>query len=120
MRIWLIPMALPVLLAACAPTPERPPEQGDRFAFRTAHSPYAAAICIARNARGRSGTAAEERTVGDSSTEVVVRAQGGATLAVARIDNDGTFSKASVHVTPAVRADRAGFARQLMQGCDAG
>ena len=108
---------LGLLAAGCAPTPERPVDQGDRFTFRTAHTPYAAAICIARNARGRAGTRAEERTVGDSSTEVVVRASGGEALAVARVDNDGTFSKASVLVTQAVRAEREGFARQLMQGC---
>jgi hypothetical protein len=33
------------------------------------------------------------------------------------VDNDGTFSNASVLVTSAVRSDRDGFARQLMQGC---
>lgn len=110
-------IVLALAVAACAPTPERPPDQGDRFAFRTAHTPYSAAICIARNMRGRSGMSAEERTVGGSSTEVVVRAQGGEILAVARVDDDGTFSRASVLVTPAVRSDRAGFARQLMQGC---
>lgn len=106
-----------LLFAGCAPTPERPPDRGDRFTFRTAHTPYAAAICIARNARGRAETTAEERTVGSSSTEVIVRARGGEALAVARVDNDGTFSKASVLVTPAVRSDRDGFARQLMHGC---
>jgi hypothetical protein len=105
-----------LLAAACAPAPERA-DPGDRFAMRTAHTPYAAAICIARNARGGAGRTAEERTVGESSTEVVVRAGNGETLAIARIDNEGTFSRASVLVTPAVRADREGFARRLMAGC---
>ena len=108
---------LALLAAGCAPTPERSADQGDRFTFRTAHSPYAAAICIARNARGGAGNTAQERTVGDSSTEVIVRARDGEALAVARVDNDGTFSNASVLVTSAVRSDRDGFARQLMQGC---
>ncbi len=121
MRTSLAPIAaaglLALLFSGCAPTPERAPDQGDRFTFRTAHTPYSAAICIARNARGRAGTTAEERTVGDSSTEVIVRVRGGEALAVARVDNDGTFSNASVLVTAAVRSDREAFARQLMQGC---
>lgn len=108
---------LALLFSGCAPTPERAPDQGDRFTFRTAHTPYSAAICIARNARGRAGTTAEERTVGESSTEVIVRVRGGEALAVARVDNDGTFSNASILVTAAVRSDREAFARQLMQGC---
>ena len=112
-----IGIAFVLAAAACAPTPERPADQGDRFTFRTAHTPYTAAICIARNMRGRSGMSAEERAVGGSSTEVIVRARGGEILAVARVDDDGTFSKSSVLVTPAVRSDRAGFARQLMNGC---
>ncbi len=107
---------LALLAAACAPAPERP-DPGDRFTMRTALTPYAAAICIARNARGGAGTTAEERTVGKSSTEVVVRAGRGETLAVARIDHEGTFSSATIQVTPAVRADREGFARALMSGC---
>ena len=111
-------LALTLAVAGCAPTPERAPDQGDRFEFRTAHTPYTAAICIARNMRGRSGMSAEERTVGtSSSTEVIVRAQGGETLAVARVDDNGAIARASVLVTPAVRSDRAGFARQLMSGC---
>lgn len=109
--------ALVLAAVACAPTPERAPDQGERFAFRTAHTPYTAAICIARNMRGRSGMSAEERTVGGSSTEVIVRGRDGEILALARVDDDGTFAKSLVLVTPAVRSDRAGFARQLMKGC---
>lgn len=108
---------LALLAAGCAPSPERPPDRGDRFTYRIAKSPYAAAICIARNARARAGQTAEERTAGESSTEVIVRGRGGETLATARVDNDGTFSNAAVLVTPAVRSDRQGFARQLMEGC---
>lgn len=110
-------MGLAALLAACAPTPERPPDQGDRFTYRIANSPYAAAICIGRNARARDGQTAEERTVGSSSTEVIVRSRSGEALAVARVDHDGTFSNVAVLVTPAVRAARETFARQLLQGC---
>lgn len=107
---------LALLAAACAPAPERA-DPGDRFAMRTALTPYAAAICIARNARQGAGAVAEERTVGESSTEVVVRAAQGETLAVARVDHEGTFSRASVLVTPAVRGDRERFAHRLMSGC---
>lgn len=117
MRRTLVPIGVAALLAGCAPTPERPPDQGDRFTYRIANSPYAAAICIARNARARDGQTAEERTVGSSSTEVIVRSRGGEALAVARVDNDGTFSNVAVLVTPAVRAARESFARQLLQGC---
>jgi len=113
----LFAFCLVLLAAGCAPTPERPADRGEQFTYRIANSPYAAAICIARNARARAGNTAEERTVGASSTEVIVRGRGGETLATARVDNDGTFSSAAVLVTPAVRADREGFARQLMQGC---
>jgi hypothetical protein len=116
-RTWMLAGLAVVLAAACAPTRERIPDEGERYSFRTAHTPYAAAICIARNARARAGSSAEERTVGASSTEVIVRAGSGQTLAVARVDNEGTFSRASILVTPQVRSDREGFARQLMQGC---
>lgn len=107
-------------LAGCAYKPAAPPqviEEGERFTFRTARTPYAAAICIARNAKGRPGNiAAEERLLGESSMEVVVRSRG-ETLAVAQVHNDGVFSAVSIWVSKMVRADREGFARQLMTDC---
>ncbi len=107
-------------VAGCAAPPPAPPEvveEGERFTFRTARTPYAAAICIARNANGRSGNiAAEERLLGESSMEVVVRS-GRETLAVAQVHNDGVFSAVSIWVSRLVRADREGFARQLMADC---
>lgn len=106
-----------LLLAACAPAPERPPEEGSRFVFRTANSPYAAAICIARNARRTAGWTAEERTVGTSSTEVIVRSAEGEALAVARVDDNGTFSRTAVLVTPAAPSAREALARGLVADC---
>jgi hypothetical protein len=108
---------LGLLAAACAPAPQRPSGEEAPFAFRTARTPYAAAICIARNARADAELRAEERTVGRSSTEVLVRDRGGETLAVARVDNDGVFSRVALRVTAAARGDRAAFARRLMAGC---
>jgi len=106
-------------LAGCAQAPERPPDQGDRFAFRTASTPYSAAICIGRNAKGRPGVAGEERTLGQSGMEVVVRSQSGSggTLAVAQILRDGIFSSVSILVTRLIGTDRAAFANALMAGC---
>ena len=110
---------LVLALSGCAPTPERPVDPGERFAFRTARTPYSAAICIARNAKGRPGVAAEERLLGETSMEVVVRSGGrsGATLAVAQIIREGVFSSVSILVTALIRAEREGFARALVAGC---
>ena len=49
------------MLAGCVEQPERPADPGEQFAFRVARTPYAAAICIGRNAKARPGAAAEER-----------------------------------------------------------
>lgn len=106
-----------VLLGACAPVAERPPEESMPHVLQTVRSPYAAAICIARNARRTAGWTAEERTVGTSSTEVIVRSADGGMLARARVDDNGTFSKTSVHVSPAVRSDHEAFARGLVHDC---
>ena len=111
---------LPALaLCGCVQPPERPADESERFAFRSASTPYTAAICIGRNAKGRAGAAGEERTFGDSGMEVIVRPRGGAggTLAVAQIVRDGIFSSVTILVTKLSGADRGGFARALMAGC---
>lgn len=112
-------LLLSLALSGCVQPPERPADEGERFAFRSALTPYTAAICIGRNAKGRSGVAGEERTLGQSGMEVVVRSQSGSggTLAVAQILRDGIFSNVTVLVTKLIGADRGGFARALMAGC---
>lgn len=112
-------LLLALALSGCAPTPERPVDPGERFAFRTARTPYSAAICIGRNAKGRPGVAAEERLLGETSMEVIVRSGGasGGTLAVAQVIRDGVFSSVSILVTSLIGAERGGFARALMAGC---
>ncbi len=106
-------------IAGCAQAPQERVE-GEQFTFKTARTPYTAAICIARNAKSRSGDiAAEERLLGESSMEVIVRSLGwtGGTLAVAQVHRDGVLSTVSIWVTNLIRADREGFARQLMTDC---
>ena len=105
-----------VTLAGCVEQPERPADPGEQYAFRMARTPYAAAICIGRNAKARPGAAAEERTLGESGMEVIVRASG-AVLAVAKILRDGTFSSVNILVTRLAGSDRSGFARALVAGC---
>lgn len=116
----LLAPLLVLATSGCAPTPpERPVDPGERFAFRTARTPYSAAICIGRNAKGHPGVAAEERLLGETSMEVVVRSGGGSggTLAVAQIVRDGVFSSVSILVTALIRAERGSFARALVAGC---
>lgn len=117
--VHLLASLLALALSGCAPTPERPVDPGERFAFRTARTPYSAAICIGRNAKGRPGVAAEERLLGETSMEVIVRSGGasGGTLAVAQVIRDGVFSSVSILVTSLIGAERGGFARALMAGC---
>ena len=91
-------------------------DSGDRFAFQMARTPYSAAMCIGKNAKARSGMVAEERLLGDSGMEVVVRGAG-STLAVAQIQRAGTFSDVNVLVGNTVPGDRAAFARSLTAGC---
>jgi hypothetical protein len=91
-------------------------DSGERFAFQVARTPYSAAMCIGKNARARSGAFAEERLLGDSGMEVVVRGSG-ATLAVAQIQRAGTFSDVNVQVGKSVSGDRAAFARSLIADC---
>ena len=104
------------LATGCAPAPERPLDPGDRFAFQVARTPYSAAMCISKNAKARPGAAAEERTLGESGMEVVVRSSG-STLAVAQIQRAGTFSDVNVLVGKSVSGDRGAFARALVSGC---
>jgi hypothetical protein len=104
-------------LAGCAQPPKPGVEDAEAFNFKTARTPYTAAICIARNAKGRPGNlTAEERFLGESSMEVIVRS-GGETLAVAQVHRVDLFSTVSIRVTPSIQSDREGFARQLMAGC---
>ena len=104
-------------LAGCAQTPEEAIDQGDRFNFTSALTPYSAAICINRNGGGVSG---QERMLGEVDMEVVVRDSPGTrgnTLAVAQIRRGNPISSVTVSVTTSVRGDRQAFARQLMAGC---
>ena len=112
-------LLLALALCGCVQPPERPADEGERFTFRSASTPYTAAICIGRNVKGRAGAAGEERTFGDSGMEVIVRSRAGAggTLAVAQIVRDGIFANVTVLVTKLIGADRGGFARALMAGC---
>lgn len=119
-RIAVVMTALLALgITGCA-QPPKPPAKADRFDFKTPRTPYAAAICIARNARLRfPNVAADERLLGEASMEVVVRSSGNpqGTLAVTEIHNDGVLSRVTVLVMPAVRADHQDFARQLIGDC---
>lgn len=108
-----------LLIAGCATAPEGLLDQGERFEFSTARTPYTAAICIARNANGMGGgIAGQERTLGDSSTEVVVRPSRGArdTIAIVQIHYVGPLSKVTVSVNRS-QSGRAAFAKRLMDGC---
>jgi len=108
-----------LLLAGCAEAPpqHRFPER-EAFSYRIVATPYATAICIARNARAMPLTTAEERTIGESSTEVIVRDRLGGVRAVARIDRSGsTTSDVRVRVSDRVQEDHGAFVRSLMTSC---
>jgi outer membrane lipoprotein SlyB len=110
---WLLLLGI----SGCAQTPQPRVEDGENFNFKTARTPYSAAICIARNAKGGPGNlTAEERLLEETSMEVIVRSRGD-TLAVAQVRRDGQFSAVSIRVMASVRSDREGFARQLMADC---
>lgn len=110
---WLVLLGI----SGCAQTPQPRVEDGEQFSFKTARTPYSAAICIARNAKGRPGNlTAEERLLEETAMEVIVRSRG-ETLAVAQVRRDGQFSTVSIRVMTSVRSDREGFARQLMADC---
>ena len=110
---WLLLLGI----AGCAQTPQPGVEDGAHFDFRTARTPYSATFCIAGNAKSRPGNMmAEERLLGETSMEVIVRSRG-EILAVAQVHRDGLFSTVSIRVTTSIRSDREGFARQLMADC---
>jgi hypothetical protein len=116
------PLAVLALLAlaGCAQTPQEAIDQGDRFNFTSALTPYSAAICINRNANARGDVSGQERMLGEVDMEVVVRDSPGTrgnTLAVAQIRRGNPISSVTVSVTTSVRGDRQAFARQLMAGC---
>jgi starvation-inducible outer membrane lipoprotein len=116
---WMLGLAA-AWIAGCATSPEGVVKEGAKHEFTSAHTPYAAAICIARNARAMGGgIVGEERTLGDSSTEVAVRPGAGSrdTLATAQIHREGVLSKVSVYVGSGVRGDARIFAAQLVKGC---
>ncbi len=113
---WLCAL---LAVGGCATSPEGVVQDGTKFEFDSAHTPYAASICIARNAKAMGGgIVGEERLLGESSTEVAVRPSAGSrdTLATAQIHRAGALSKATVFVGKGVR-DAQGFARRLMTGC---
>lgn len=107
-----------LVLGGCATSPEDVSQNGERFDYTTPLTPYAASICIARNARSYSaGSSGEERLLGKSSTEVVMRA-GGDTLATAQIHtSDSVMSKVTIWVSRSVRSDRQSIAKHLMIKC---
>ena len=107
-------------VAGCATSPEGVVKDGAQFEFTSANTPYSAAICIARNAKAMGGgVVGEERLLGDSSNEVVVRPASGSrdTLATVQIHRDRVMSKAIVSVSRSVRTDAKAFADRLMAGC---
>ena len=114
-RLRSAAIAPSLALAGCA-AQEPVADAGDQYAFRVARTPYSAARCIGENAKTRPGAKGEERTLGESGMEVVVRGSGG-TLAVAKILRDGTFSSVNVLVTKLIGGDRAAYARSLVSGC---
>lgn len=107
-------------IAGCGQVPQQREEGEGLINFQSARTPYAAAICIARNAkRPPLNMAAEERISGKTSWEVVVRSLNGGEVAVAKVDPDGVGSRVSIQVTRSIGASRASFAQQLMADCQA-
>lgn len=106
------------VIGGCATSPEGVLKDGAPYVFTSANTPYAASICIARNAKAM-GAAGQERLLGDASTEVVVRPSSGSsdTLAMAQIHREGVLSKVSVFVSRSAGSDSKGFAARLMAGC---
>jgi starvation-inducible outer membrane lipoprotein len=119
---WLLPGIAAVavgMVAGCATSPEGVVSDGAKFDYNSAHTPYAASICIARNAKAMGGgIVGEERLLGEASTEVAVRPSSGSrnTLATAQIHRDGALSKVSVFVGRGV-SDAKAFVSKLMAGC---
>jgi len=113
----MLTLLLIIVVYGCGEAPMRKPKVAERFTYETGQTPYSAAICIARNAR-RSSEAiqAEERLIGDSSTEVVVRSDG-ETFAVAEVVREGVKSRVSIRVIQAPGDDPRAFAQLLMTNC---
>ncbi|MGQ0751921.1 MAG: hypothetical protein ACT4PS_15430 [Betaproteobacteria bacterium] len=102
----------------CAPTPTV--EKARPYTFESGRTPYSAAICIARNAKGMAGLTAEERLQGEVAWEVVVRQswRGAGALAVADIQPRGSGSIVSIRFT-ANPGEPESFVRRLMTDCQA-
>lgn len=111
---WFVILAT----AGCAQAPER---ERTTYTFESGRTPYSAAICIARNAKRMPNVTAEERLLGASAWEVIVRASGGSeeTLAMAEARNRGTGSFVSLRVRSAPDGDPEAFAHSLMTDCQA-
>ena len=105
--------------AGCGQLPPSTPAKP--FTFESGRTPYAAAICIARNAKSLPNVTAEERLLGDSAWEVIVResTRSADTLAVAEAHDRGTGSAVALRVTSSQPGDPITFARRLMVDCQA-
>lgn len=103
----------------CVPLPTA--EKAKQYTFESGRTPYSAAICIARNAKGMAGLTAEERLQGDVAWEVVVRQswRGAGALAVADIQPRGSGSTVSIRFTSAHPDQSESFALRLMADCQA-
>lgn len=104
--------------AGCVQPPAPPTPPAKPFLFESGRTPYSAAICIARNAAKLANIAAEERILGESAWEVVVRA-GTVTVAVAEAHNRGAGSLVTLRVARAYRGDPAALAQRLLSDCQA-
>lgn len=112
------PWILALATAGCVQAPHVAREP---FMFESGRTPYSAAICISRNAKSLPDVTAEERLLGESAWEVVVRESTGAasTLAVAEAHNRATGSLVSLRVMRSQRGEEAAFARRLLADCQA-
>ena len=116
-RLVSLTAVLAMLANGCGEAPVQKPAAAARYIYDTGQTPYSAAICIARNARQSSDSIqAEERLVGDSATEVIVRANG-ERLSVVQIRRSGVKSSVIIEVFRAPGNDSKGFARRLMNNC---
>ncbi|HEX6003782.1 MAG TPA: hypothetical protein VFZ14_07285 [Burkholderiales bacterium] len=115
-RLWP-----PFVLLASAGCVQAPPATStEPFTFESGRTPYSIAICIARNAKRLPGITAEERLLGVSGWEVVVReAAGSDALAVAEAANRGSGSALSLRVIQAPDRNPRAFAERLIADCQA-
>jgi hypothetical protein len=115
-RLW--PPLVLLASAGCVLAPPAPPAKP--FIYESGRTPYSVAICIARNAKRLPGVTAEERLLGESGWEVVVRETGaGDALAVAEAANRGRGSAVSLRVIQAPDRNPRAFAERLMADCQA-